>query len=95
MSGGSFDYLYRRVEDMADELDGGTPLDKAFAAHLRLVSRAMHDVEWVYSGDYGPGGADESMRAVVSPEVEAVRVDTHPLQTKIKSDQFILDLDPP
>ena len=31
---------------------------------LRAVARAAHDVEWVDSGDYGPGDEVESIRAV-------------------------------
>ena len=31
---------------------------------LRAVARAAHDVEWVDSGDYGPGDEVEAIRAV-------------------------------
>lgn len=67
MSGGSHDYAYNRVADMANCLDhlGQSPLRRAFAEHLRLVSKAMHDVEWVDSCDYSPGGDDDAIRAVL------------------------------
>lgn len=56
MSGGSYDYAYIKVEDMADR-DGlkRSPLRRAFATHLKKVAKAMHDIEWVDSGDYGEG----------------------------------------
>lgn|SRR3990167_787225 len=58
MSGGRYDYAYRKVEDFADDLrrDGGCDatskeIRNAFAAHCRLVARAMKAIEWNDSGD--------------------------------------------
>ena len=72
MSGGSYDYLYGRVRDMAGEIrDQHTnPLRRAFAEHLRLVADAMHDIEWVDSSDYGPGDEDAAIRKVLSGGAE-------------------------
>lgn len=67
MSGGSYDYAYHHVDDMADAMAhrsrDATPLRRAFIEHMRLVARAMHAVEWNDSGD----GADEdaAIRAVL------------------------------
>jgi len=59
MSGGSYDYAYCKVADMADQLShSGSNERKAFARLLRNVAQAMHDVEWVDSGDMCKG--DES-----------------------------------
>jgi len=56
MSGGSYNYAYRHVEDMALALSRKkSPLHNAFGRHLLLVAKAMHDIEWVDSGDYGEG----------------------------------------
>lgn len=68
MSGGSYDYLYLRVEDAANQLVSyrTTPERQAFAAHLRLVAQALHDIEWVDSCDMGPGDEDPAIRAVIS-----------------------------
>lgn len=67
MSGGSHDYAYRHVEEMADALCQAdeTPLRRAFAEHLRLVAQAMHDVEWVDSCDYGRTGDENAIRKVL------------------------------
>lgn len=69
MSGGSLNYLYSRVEDAADTIRSlsGDRLFLAFADHLVKVSKALHDVEWVLSGDYSVDGADVAIRAVIGP----------------------------
>lgn len=68
MSGGSLDYAYMRVDEIADEVkkDAKTSLQRAFAVHLKLVAKALHDLEWVWSNDYGPGDEIEAIKAVVS-----------------------------
>ena len=72
MSGGSYDYAFGRVDDMALSLRDkhSNPLRRAFAIHLALVAKAMHDIEWVDSCDYGPGDEDEAIRVVLSPGAE-------------------------
>lgn len=55
MSGGSYDYLCYKIEDASKEIqsrnDNGHRA--AFAQLLKLVAKAMHDIEWVDSCDYG------------------------------------------
>lgn len=72
MSGGSYDYAFRAVRDMAETLQDrkDNPLRLAFARHLQLVSQAMHDIEWVDSCDYGQGRDHEAIRAVLHPTAE-------------------------
>lgn len=82
MSGGSYDYAYMKIEDMADELcQQRQPLRKAFGKHLKLVAKAMHDIEWVDSSDYGPGEEVDSINAVLAPgaEMEAIKEDLQEL----------------
>lgn len=72
MSGGHYDYAYNRVYDAADAFEcelpriQGTVLNERrwFVEHLRLVAKAMHDIEWVDSGDYSLGGELEAIAAV-------------------------------
>ncbi len=61
MSGGSMDYFYSRVEDVAGSIRLTTPLRRAFRSHLCLVAQALHDIEWVDSSDYGPGDEDAAI----------------------------------
>lgn len=69
MSGGSLNYVYCRVADAASEIRdrSNDPLHLAFADHLELVAKALHDIEWLYSCDYGPGQERESIGKVVTP----------------------------
>jgi hypothetical protein len=75
MSGGSYNYAYCTVQDMAESLRRSRdPLRRAFAAHLFLVATAMRNVEWVDSGDYGIGDEVESVRACITPAQEMAEV---------------------
>lgn len=73
MSGGSYDYLYCKVEDMADRIveAGDTPERRRFAEHLRRVANAMHAIEWVDSCDLGRGDENAAIRAVFDPAENA------------------------
>jgi len=85
MSGGSLEYVYYKVTEAADSIrDRREPLYQAFAKHLDLVSRALHDVEWVLSGDYGAGDDVEAVRKVLAPGAE--------LAAAIESSERTLDI---
>lgn len=57
MSGGSWSYIYRQIDDMADMLaNDKNPLRRAMAPKVQLLALAMHDIEWVDSFDYSKGG---------------------------------------
>lgn len=66
MSGGSYDYFFGRVNDMADSLRNvdSDPRRTAFKKLLRLVSDALHDIEWVDSCDYAEGDDHKAIDAV-------------------------------
>ncbi len=54
MSGGSMDYLCFKVEEVAYILaNEKSPTRRAFGAHLKKVAHALHEIEWVDSGDKG------------------------------------------
>lgn len=65
MSGGSMDYLCFKVDDAS--FGKHTAERRAFAEHLKLVAKALHDIEWVDSCDYGPGDESEAIRACLAP----------------------------
>lgn len=69
MSGGSLNYVYRKVEDAARDIAmlAETPLHRAFVAHLIKVAYALHDIEMLFSDDYSPGQEVDAIRAVVTP----------------------------
>lgn len=70
MSGGSLDYVYSKVEDAAAKIRSNARHSThfAFADHLMKVAKALHDVEWTFSGDYGVGDDVEAINAVVTPQ---------------------------
>jgi len=72
MSGGSLDYICYKLDDVIDTVEGRakTALQKAFTAHLRDVSKALHDLEWVFSGDYSDGDEVEALKKVVNKQME-------------------------
>jgi hypothetical protein len=115
MSGGSYDYLYGRVRDAANEIERRTkdmseherlsvrhpetnewvygdqakellrPTTEArlwFAKLLGLVSEAMHDIEWVDSGDYSPGDELRSIKKVAE-FLEKAPFERHPADPAI------------
>jgi hypothetical protein len=66
MSGGSYNYIYTRLEDLANEIKN-TETDYRRATLKQLLLRlsvAMHDVEWVDSCDFGPGDDHEALDAL-------------------------------
>lgn len=70
MSGGSLEYAYSYLNEVANTvfLKSNTSLHKAFAEHLRKVATALHDLEWVWSGDYEDGDEVGSIEAVLSKQ---------------------------
>jgi len=59
MSGGSHDYAYMKLEEIANsfytEPEKPTYVEarKKVADILRLMSKVCHDIEWIDSSDYG------------------------------------------
>lgn len=86
MSGGSMENLYQRVLDA--EFLQDTVERKAFAKHLKLISKALHDIEWVDSGDYGEGEENEAIRACLEPAVilEAAIEQAHAAAKDLKAE---------
>ncbi len=92
MSGGRYDYKYRYIEELADEVGArtSTPLRKAFANHLDLVAQAAHDIERVDSCDYSPGDEDEAIRKIVSHD-DVVKVARDDLALAIEEAKKVLE----
>ena len=89
MSGGSYDYAYAKVQEVADRLiNQKDDLRRAFGEHLQLVAKAMHDVEWVDSGDFGQGGDVNAIQAVVArpkeKRIELLKKDAQKIIDKLE-----------
>ena len=74
MSGGSYDYFYSKLHDMAQNIrergscDAASPaMRKAFAAHLALCADACRAIEWNDSCD-GDSRETELIRKCIAPD---------------------------
>lgn len=76
MSGGEYDHAYRVIEMMAYGLEfSGNPLRMAFAELLHRVAKAMHDIEWVDSGDYSKGDEVAAIKAALGEKWKELTIE--------------------
>lgn len=69
MSGGSYDYAFTKVADMAKDhrlWKSPCAYRRAFATHLLKVSAAMRAVEWEDSGDTSLEDTEKEIMEVIS-----------------------------
>ena len=94
MSGGSLEYCFYKVDVAVEVIErrAKTVLQKAFAKHLKDVAKALHDLEWVFSGDYCEGQEVESLKKVVNKQME-LEAATNDARTALKQLQDVLGLD--
>jgi hypothetical protein len=72
MSGGSWDYFTFKADEVAERLESEkSPLRRALGQHMRLIAKALYDIEWVDSGDKGEGDDIEAIKAVFEDTAEA------------------------
>lgn len=55
MSGGEYNYVYFKIDEIELQNVETDKRREKFQKLLKLVAKAMHDIEWVDSGDKGPG----------------------------------------
>ena len=68
MSGGSYDYICFKLEELSESIRNQDidPRRASFSKLLKLISVAMHDIEWVDSCDYSQGDDHKAIDAVFS-----------------------------
>jgi hypothetical protein len=72
MSGGSWDYIHFQVEEVAERLlIIEDQIRQDFGQHLKLVAKALRDIEWVDSGDSSRGDEIPAIEAVLSRQNHA------------------------
>lgn len=79
MSGGSYDYTFRKIEFLADDIEERnrgvkSDLRAKFARLLRLCAVAAHDIEWADSGDTARGSEDAAISAALAGECLCHRI---------------------
>lgn len=76
MSGGSYDYFFHRVDDMANRIglehERTRLVRTAFKAHLSKVAEACRAIEWVDSGDSSPGDEVKAIETCLGWEGPAI-----------------------
>lgn len=78
-----------QLEEIAFRLAGADcPLRRAFGEHLALCAKALHDIEWVDSGDYGTGAELNAIKAIfkdltIDKSASQVRKDIIRLRDKL------------
>ena len=92
MSGGSWDYFCYKLDEVGRRLTyERDPLRVALGRKLLTYVDAMHDIEWVDSGDMGEGDDQEALRKVVSKvvskgdELAAVSVEVDVLIARLEA----------
>lgn len=88
MSGGSHDYAYAHLDDLATSIEGWTngcteeprrSLRLAFAQHLRECAQAAFAIEWVDSCDWGDGdevaAVEYALRGILRQVPDELRVE--------------------
>ena len=82
MSGGSWSYIGRQLRPVSDRLKGElSPLRRALGKHMELVAEAMHQIEWVDSGDSSSPADTNAIKAVfedlaATKELEEILIET-------------------
>lgn len=66
MSGGSYDYIGFKIQDIELRDVDTNPRRASFQKLLKLVAEAMHDIEWVDSEDCCQGDDNKAIDAVFS-----------------------------
>lgn len=65
MSGGAYNYIYSTIEDLRIENTDTDPRRASLQKIINLLVKAMHDVEWVDSSDYGTGDDHKAIDALL------------------------------
>ena len=89
MSGGSWDYFYGQLEEVAARLQcERDPLRKAFGSHLKKCAKALHDIEWVDSCDSSPGDEVMAIKAALGPDGPALVLSEARKQAEVALEQL-------
>jgi hypothetical protein len=76
MSGGSWNYAYRAVEEMSESLSRSDVAERrAFGALLAKVGKAMYAIEWVDSCDWKRGDEMDPIRTALGDHAAALVLD--------------------
>jgi hypothetical protein len=95
MSGGSLEYACHEMAEIGRRVSARaqTPLHRAFATHLDLVATALHDLEWMLSGDIGEGAEVDAIKACIGEHAEFQQLIVEARMTAATLDEAIKQAD--
>ena len=96
MSGGSWNYIYCQIEEIASSIyyqqNLPTDLSDLLYQKVNLLSIAMHDIEWVDSCDYSSGKEAAAVKDFLGIELEEYLKKAKTIKTSvIDIDTYLLD----
>lgn len=76
MSGGSWEYVFHHFDDAANALESRhqPALRRALGKKIRLIAKAMHDIEWVDSSDMSAGDEIQAIKDALGEDAEALEL---------------------
>lgn len=73
MSGGSWDYVSFKIDDVASRLKAShLPERRALGSLVAKVAHALHCIEWVDSGDCSPPHDEDAIKAALEPHASTL-----------------------
>ena len=73
MSGGSWNYFYRRLEEVAESLERSSdPARVALGKQMKREAEAMRAIEWADSGDHARGSEVEPIARALGEHAPAL-----------------------
>ena len=94
MSGGSWSYIGRQLRPVSDRLRlENSPLRRVLGRHMELVAEAMHQIEWVDSGDNSSPADTNAIKAVfddlaATKELEEILTETIAALKRLEMNEY-------
>lgn len=86
MSGGSWEYVYHKFQEIGDALlESKCCHRRVLGAKILVMAHAMKAIEWVDSGDFSAGADIEPIKKALGGEAEALV-----LQEQIKEAERVM-----
>ena len=94
MSGGSWDYVFYKFDDVAEKLLAEqSPARRSLGKQIQLIAKALHDIEWVDSGDYGEGDDEAAIDAALGENAKQIVLSELVVGAEISINKFLVELE--
>lgn len=94
MSGGSWDYVFYKFQDVAEKLlNEQSPSRRALGKQVELIAAALHDIEWVDSGDYSANGDEDAIQAALGSNAKQIVLGELVSGVEVSINKFLAELE--